>query len=91
MVDPPNNLSPLNNPVTLYTGESNDDYVHWVMEWNGSMYPNVPMTTYNGTKSTDTTYVSPWMEQMMLMGSDGSQFEAGVDEDDTLYYFVNTL
>lgn len=91
-IDPPNRSSLYNSTVQMYTGVSDDDLVRQFSLWNGDANMNVQKNFATGARTYETKSVNPWNSMVMVMGSDGAQFQGDLDADETdLMLFVSSL
>lgn len=91
-VDPPNRYSITNSTISMFTGVSDDDLVRQFSLWNNMPTMNIQKNIETGTRTNKTDFVNPWGSSVMVMGSDGAQFQGDLDEDeDGLMIFVNGL
>lgn len=82
---------PTDNKISLFTGVDDDDATRQYGAWAGSEFINVAGKKYKSNSATEDSTFSPWTEPVLLKGTDGLQFEPGLDDDDSIRVFLPSL
>lgn len=79
------------NDIAFFTGQTDDTYTRSFALYNDEDEVTVPVIEYNTTKTTEMGYDGPWDDDVDLVGTDGLQFEPGLEDDDVLTVFFPEL
>lgn len=77
-VDPMSSM----NMVSFFTGEEEDDYTRFYATWMDKTTIGMEGQMYTSTKTTETTWMNPWSEEINVTGTDALQFPPDLDEED---------
>lgn len=83
--------SPLNNPVTFFTGTDDYMYIRRFAKWLDIDYIAVRRQDYETINEMKDVFDEPWEQKIYLDGTDGNQFHTDIKKEEILSAWVNDL